>query len=260
MQFAKKKYGQHFLINQNVVEQIASYINALAQKHTKNVLEVGPGKGVLTQELVKYDLNLKAVEIDQDMVDHLLQAKILTEEALIRQNFLKLDLDDLFGGEEFLLVGNFPYNISSQIVIKMLEEYSRIPAMLGMFQREMAERIIEPKGSKVYGRLSVLTQCKYIGKKMVKISPGSFNPPPKVDSMVIQLERKEVVDTIYTKKLFKTIVHLSFGQRRKMLRNTLKGLVKEKALLEESIFTERPEQLSIEQFAYLTELIEKQEI
>lgn len=255
MQFAKKKYGQHFLVNMNLVEQIANYIIDASNQYSKNVLEIGPGRGVLTKFLTQHDINLKVVEIDQDMVDVLLGEDIVKEEQIIKANILKLKLSEVFDGEPFILAGNFPYNISSQIVIQMLYDHDLIPAMVGMFQREMADRVLEKQGSKTYSKLSVLTQSKYSGKKLIKISPGSFNPPPKVHSAVIRLDRKEVIDPVFNEKLFKTIVGLAFGQRRKMMKNTLKGLISDEAMLADEIFTKRPEQLTVEEFGVLTNRI-----
>lgn len=256
MKFAKKKYGQHFLTNLSLVEQIASYIQDAANQYTLNVLEIGPGRGVLTQYLTKIpNINLKAIEVDPDMVTVLKEEGILDESQIINADILKSDIRDIFGGDQYLLVGNFPYNISSQIVIKMLVNRTYIPALIGMFQKEMADRVLSENDRKSYSRLSVLTQAMYSGKKLVKISPGSFNPPPKVDSMVIRLDRKDHVEEIYTEKLFRSVVALAFGQRRKMLRNTLKSLVTDETLFANPYFTKRPEQLTIEDFGNITSLI-----
>jgi 16S rRNA (adenine1518-N6/adenine1519-N6)-dimethyltransferase len=255
MQYAKKKYGQHFLTNMNLVEQISNYILAAAAEYGGNVLEIGPGRGVLTQYLAKGNINLKVVEIDPDMVEVLTTERILTPEQIILKDVLKFDLATVFDGQPFVLAGNFPYNISSQIIIKMIESHELVPCLIGMFQKEMADRIISVEGNKVYGRLSVITQSMYTGKKLVKIAPGSFSPPPKVDSMVIRLDRNIDIDPLFTQKLFRTIVALAFGQRRKMMKNTLKSLVTDESLFDNPVFTQRPEQLSINDFKLLTQLI-----
>lgn len=256
VKFAKKKYGQHFLTNLALVEQIASYVQSATKDYTLNVLEIGPGRGILTKYISKIpEINLKVVEVDPDMVEVLINEKILEPDQIIQADILKTDIRDTFGGEEFLLVGNFPYNISSQIVIKMLVNRSYVPALIGMFQKEMADRVLSDHDCKSYSKLSVLTQALYSGKKLVKISPGSFNPPPKVDSMVIRLDRKVEIEDIYQEKMFRTVVSLVFGQRRKMLRNTLKSLIKDETLLENPYFTKRPEQLLIEDFGNITSLI-----
>lgn len=255
MQFAKKKYGQHFLVNMNLVEQIAGYIIDAAGQYTKNVLEIGPGRGVLTKYLKQHDINLKVVEIDEDMVEVLLSESIVKPEQIIKANILKVNLREIFDGEPFILAGNFPYNISSQIVIQMLYQYDLIPAMVGMFQREMADRVLETEGTKSYSKLSVLTQAKYTGKRLIKISPGSFNPPPKVHSAVIRLDRKKVIKPIFKEKLFKTVVGLAFSQRRKMMKNTLKSLIFEGEMLQDEMLTRRPEQMTIEDFGILTNKI-----
>ncbi len=256
MKFAKKKYGQHFLTNMALVEQIASYVKDAAEQYTYNVLEIGPGRGVLTQYLSKIpNINLKVVEVDPDMVEVLTQEQIVKSEQIVEADILQTDIRKIFGGDQYLLVGNFPYNISSQIVIKMLVNKAYIPAMIGMFQKEMADRVLSEYDKKSYSRLSVLTQAQYSGRKLVKISPGSFNPPPKVDSMVIRLDRKDEVEDIYNEKLFRTVVALIFSKRRKMLRNTLKSLITDETLLENPYFTMRPEQLLVEDFGKITTLI-----
>lgn len=259
VKFAKKKYGQHFLTNLSLVEQIASYVQSATESYTLNVIEVGPGRGVLTRYLMQIpEINLKVVEIDEDMIQVITSEGIVTHDQVIQADILKTDIRDLFGGEEFLVVGNFPYNISSQIVIKMLVNHQLIPALVGMFQKEMADRVLSDYKSKSYSRLTVLTGGLYTGKKLVKISPGSFNPPPKVDSMVIRLDRKSVIQPIYKEKIFRTVVALAFGKRRKMIRNTLKSLIQDETLLDNPYFTMRPEQLRIEDFAKLALLIQNQ--
>jgi 16S rRNA (adenine1518-N6/adenine1519-N6)-dimethyltransferase len=170
---------------------------------------------------------------------------------------MKLRLEEVMG-QNFAIIGNYPYNISSQIVFKMLECRQFVPEMVGMFQKEMAERIVAPPGNKTYGVISVLTQAFYDGKLLFNVKPGSFNPPPRVMSAVIRLTRKPDYETLgCDHKLFKTIVKLTFGQRRKMLRNTMKSLINDSEVLEMPIFKERPEQLSVQDFVGLANLVEK---
>ena len=245
---AKKSYGQHFLTDHSVSTGIADAIN----EKIGNLLEVGPGRGMLTQYLIPLQKKLKLVEADRDMVS-ILQTKwpeINTD--LIEMDFLKYNLEDAFAGEEFSLVGNFPYNISSQIVFKMIDNRALIPEMIGMFQKEVGERIIADPGSKKYGVVSVLTQAYYEGHFIFHVPPESFNPPPKVDSIVIKLTRKAENYGDYNTSLFKHIVKSSFNQRRKMLRNTMKSIVSDKTFLNDPMFNKRPEQLNVEEFIALT--------
>lgn len=251
----KKRYGQHFLINENLTAQIAEEILS-KQDISNNILEVGPGQGVLTKYLLQK--NLKIVEIDEEMLDILLHDLQIDREQIIIGDFLKMDLKPLFSGEEFILAGNFPYNISSQIIFKMLDYKEFIPHMVGMFQKELANRLIAEHGGKEYGAISVLLQAFYTGKRLIKVSPGSFNPPPKVDSLVIELTRKEEVDPICHDPLFKQVVKQAFGQRRKMLRNTLKSFAKDSGLLKDPFFQQRPEQLSLLMFCNITKQIKEQ--
>ena len=165
-------------------------------------------------------------------------------------------MQKVFDGEPFHLIGNFPYNISSQIIFKMLKEYTLIPEMVGMFQKEVADRIIAPPGNKVYGVISVLTQAYYEGETIFKVSPGSFNPPPKVQSSVIRLKRKENYELGVDYKLLRSVVKTSFGQRRKMMRNTLKSLVKDETILKDPQFQKRPEELGLEEFIEVVKIVE----
>ena len=171
---------------------------------------------------------------------------------IIFLDFLKLNMKKVFDGEPFYMIGNYPYNISSQILFKMVKYRELIPEMVGMFQKEVSDRVIAPPGSKTYGVVSVLVQAFYEGENVVKVNPGSFNPPPKVMSSVIRLKRKENQDLGCDYGVFRTVVKTAFGQRRKMLRNTLKGLIKDPALLKEHYFTKRPEELGVEEFVDLT--------
>ncbi len=253
---AKKSYGQHFLINEHVAKNIVDRIPIKLPR--ENVLEVGPGKGVLTKYLLQLPITLKAVEADQDMIEFLKSQYPDIDHILIHKDFLKLDLGSIFNYSPFTLIGNFPYNISSQILFRMIAYREFIPQMIGMFQREVAERIVAPPGNKTRGSISVLTQAYYEGKVFQKVSPGSFSPPPKVQSAVIHLTRKENYTLPCNESLFKSIVKISFGQRRKMLRNTLKGMIDaDHNIFKEDIFSLRPEQLTLNQFISLTQQIEE---
>lgn len=252
---AKKSFGQHFLTNPHIRERIA---HVSSYTTTQNVLEVGPGKGALTSYLLTQDIHLKLVEADRDMIQYLLTESELPlqPDQLIAEDFLKVDLPQVFDGHPFILVGNYPYNISSQIIIKMLETRSFIPEMVGMFQKEVADRIISRKGTKTYGTLSVMTQVYYDVEKVMNIAPGNFTPPPKVDSAVIHCVRKP--EALYQGdfKYLQTVVRSIFGQRRKMVRNSLKPLFSKEALAELPYLTLRPEQMDVAQFVELAELFE----
>lgn len=253
---AKKSYGQHFLVNEGTAAKIAGLL--IREEAIKNVLEVGPGQGMLTKYLVKQDINLKVIEADSDMVESLkLNFVELTDENIIFLDFLKANLSKVFSGEQFYIIGNFPYNISSQIVFKMINAYHLVPEMVGMFQREVADRIIAPPGSKTYGVISVLTQAFYDGTMLLKIPPGAFNPPPKVNSAVIRLKRKANTELNCDPKLFRILVKITFGQRRKMLRNTLKQFVNDPEVLSDEFYNKRPEQMSVQDFINITNHIAK---
>jgi len=250
---AKKSYGQHFLVNENLAKNIADTAIELSDKYP--VLEIGPGKGVLTKYFYEKKINFKSVEADMDMIEYLHSTYPGISINLIFKDILKLDLNEVFD-EEFVLFGNFPYNISSQILFKMIEYKYKIPVLIGMFQREVAERIIASPGNKEYGILSVLVQAYYSGKIIFRVKPGSFSPPPKVDSAVIKLERKEKFELDCNETLFKTIVKSTFNKRRKMIRNTLKSLINDDEILKDDFFKKRPEQLSLDEFVELTNVIE----
>jgi len=252
---AKKSYGQHFLINESLADSIVAA--AIENAGDLPILEVGPGKGVLTQRLIQQNATFKAVEADRDMISYLKQNLPRMKERLIAGDFLKQNLNEPFDSE-YLLFGNFPYNISSQIIFKAIDYNAKIPTIIGMFQKEMADRIIAPHGSKTYGAISVLTQIFYQGKTIFRVSPGSFSPPPKVNSSVIMLHRNPILPPEVDFKTFRMVVKNSFGQRRKMIRNTLKSVVTQTELLEHRFFTMRPEQLSVQEFIELTLMIQNQ--
>lgn len=251
---AKKALGQHFLIDETLTSNIAHSLTLLEEY--PRILEIGPGQGVLTQHLLKLKADFKAVELDQDMVQYLLEHLPDIKGKIINIDFLKVDFEIAHDGQEFLLIGNFPYNISTEIVFKMIDNRHLIPEMVGMFQKEVADRIVAPHGSKIYGVTSVLTQAFYSGETLFAVPPSSFNPPPKVQSSVIRLVRKEGTLDCNPKKL-RQVVKTTFNNRRKMLRNTLKPLVDDPSFLEDKLFTLRPEQLSVENFIELTNRIEK---
>lgn len=252
---AKKSYGQHFLTSEAIAERIGNSL--LLTDQYDHVLEVGPGKGMLTKYLLNQNYQLTVVEADRDMVGYLQVHYPSLSPQIISKDFLKLKLDDLFDNQTFGIIGNFPYNISSQIVFKMLEYKSQVPELVGMFQKEMAERIVAPPGNKTYGVISVLTQAFYSGEYLFTVNKGSFNPPPKVQSAVIRLTRKPEQQLGCDEKLFRRVVKQAFSQRRKMLRNTMKTFVKGDDILKETLFTQRPEQLSLEDFVQLTNWIDE---
>jgi 16S rRNA (adenine1518-N6/adenine1519-N6)-dimethyltransferase len=255
---AKKKYGQHFLTNEHYSKSIAEDI--LREDDTGRILEIGPGKGFLTQFLLEGDAQLSLVELDEDMVNYLQGEFELEDAVILHEDFLKLDLSQLFDGQDFSIVGNFPYNISSQIIFKILEHRKRIPVFSGMFQKEVAQRLASPHGTKTYGILSVLLQAFYQVEKRFDIAPGNFNPPPKVDSSVILCKRLEKAKITENVELFFTIVKMAFNQRRKMLRNSIKGLLITRELSDDSqkYLTLRPEQMRVEDFVTLTKELKRQ--
>ena len=218
---------------------------------------MGPGQGVLTRFLADRIDQYKVVEIDQDMVDKI-NADIpqLRADQIIFKDIMKLDVRNVFNDQPFSLVGNFPYNISSQLLFIMYEYEDLIPTMIGMYQKEVADRVLASHGNKTYGILSVLLQSLYDCKKLFNVSPGSFNPPPKVDSTVIKLTRNPDKQLDCDKKLFKRVVKMAFNQRRKMLKNNLKLLIGDEEILKEEIFSMRAEQLSVADFINITKRIE----
>lgn len=253
---AKKSLGQHFLNDLWLAERIVS---ALRESKPKRVLEVGPGQGVLTQFLLKGDYHFKAIEIDDTLQAYLIKKFPEFKGNLVHFDFLKARLDRFFDGEEFSVIGNFPYNISSQIIFKILQYKTLVPELIGMFQKEVAERIVAGPGSKIYGVTSVLTQAFYTGELLFHVPPSSFDPPPKVDSAVIRLRRKAELTLDCDEVLFKNIVKTAFRQRRKMMRNTLKIFMRPGTELGEDVLTNRPEQLSVQDFIDITKKIDTDE-
>ncbi len=250
---AKKNFGQHFLKDENIANRVADTLNDFP---TLPVMEVGGGTGMLTKFLLKREVDLKVVEIDNESIVYLKEHFPELEGRIIEKDFLKLKLDDYFNAE-FCIIGNYPYNISSQIFFKVLDNKELIPFCSGMIQKEVAERMAAPPGSKTYGILSVLMQVWYDIEYLFTVNEQAFIPPPKVKSAVIKLTRNNREKLNCNDKLFKTVVKTSFNQRRKMLRNSLKSLLSEDSSLpDDPLLTKRPEQLSIEQFEQLTNLLE----
>ncbi|MFY0712317.1 16S rRNA (adenine(1518)-N(6)/adenine(1519)-N(6))-dimethyltransferase RsmA [Seonamhaeicola sp. NFXS20] len=251
---AKKHLGQHFLKDENIAKKIG---DTLTLKGYKKVLEIGPGMGVLTKYLLEKDVETYVIEIDTESVAYLQAHYLNLAPRIIEKDFLKYNLSEVFEDESFAITGNFPYNISSQIVFKALELRRQIPEFTGMFQKEVAKRICSKEGSKVYGILSVLTQAYYDAEYLFTVPPSVFNPPPKVDSGVLRLIRKTDYNLPCNEILFFKVVKTAFQQRRKTLRNSLKTFNLSDNLKANSIFGKRPEQLSVAQFIELTLLIEK---
>ena len=250
---AKKSFGQHFLKDEILAMNIASSLSK--SLGINRVLEVGPGRGMLTKNLLKQDINLKVVELDRDMIPIL--NKNFPNLEIIQEDFLKTDLNAMFDGQSFLLIGNYPYNISSQIIFKMLEYKDLIPEMVGMFQKEVGERIVSKEGSKKYGVISVLAQLHYKGELIFQVPPTAFIPPPKVDSVVIKMTKRVTPLNLKNEKLFRTIVKASFGNRRKMIRNCLKTIIPDHEILKDKRFNARPESLSVQEFVDLTNEVDE---
>lgn len=258
---AKKHLGQHFLKDHTIAKKIA---DSISYEDYSEVLEIGPGMGVLTKFLLLKNAKVTVMEIDTESVTYLKDdfkqehIKLNTDPnnfQILETDFLKADLQTVFKGSPFAIIGNFPYNISSQIVFKTIENREFIPEFAGMFQKEVAKRIAEKPGSKMYGILSVLTQAFYDVKYLFTVHPQVFNPPPKVQSGVISMVRKPDYTLPVDEDLFFRVVKTAFNQRRKMLRTSLKSLISSDSLKEEPIFAMRPEQLSVNEFVELTKKI-----
>jgi len=251
---AKKFLGQHFLEDETIAEKIA---NALALEGYDKVLEIGPGMGVLTKYLLKKPVTTYVIEIDEESVNYLKNNYLNLRSRIIEKDFLKYDVSETFGDEAFAICGNFPYNISTQIVFKTLALRHQIPEFSGMFQKEVAQRICSKSGSKVYGILSVLVQAFYNTEYLFTVPPTVFNPPPKVESGVLKLTRKANFSLPCNETLFFRVVKQAFMHRRKTLRNSLKTLELSNTLKTNNIFNKRPEQLDVQDFIDLTGLIEQ---
>ena len=259
---AKKHLGQHFLKDESIARQIAE---TLSLEGYTNVIEIGPGTGVLTKYLLSEEIRLVAMDLDADSIIYLnhsfplehpqvLKGKATLE--VVEADFLNYDLNTLFGKEQFAITGNFPYNISSQIVFKMLEIKAQVPEFSGMFQKEVAQRICEKEGNKTYGILSVLVQAFYDAEYLFTVPAQVFDPPPKVQSGVLRLVRKPNFELECDEKLFFKVVKSAFNQRRKTIRNSLKTFELSDELRSEEVFDKRPEQLSVPDFINLTKKIE----
>jgi 16S rRNA (adenine1518-N6/adenine1519-N6)-dimethyltransferase len=249
----KKKLGQHFLRDRNIAVKI---VESLTANDQQAILEVGPGMGVLTGLLLeRYDTRFYAAEIDAESIEFLKEQFPKLGNRLIFENFLKLDLTNLFS-ERISIIGNFPYNISSQIFFKIIENRSKVDEVVGMVQREVALRICEPPGTRTYGILSVLLQAYYSINYLFTVSEGVFTPPPKVKSAVIKLTRNTTERLNCDEQLFARVVKTGFNQRRKTLRNSLKAL-RSDMNMSHPLFEKRPEQLSVADFVELTNFLEK---
>jgi len=251
---AKKSYGQHFLTNDEYAQRIADAL-VLTDEYD-GVLEIGPGKGMLTKYLIDKPYHLKVVEADKDMVTYLEKHYPTLRNDIISANFLSLRPNEYFNAP-FAIIGNYPYNISSQILMKAVESRHLVPELVGMFQKEVAERVVAGPGSKVYGVIGILVQAYYEPTYLFTVSKQHFNPPPKVESAVIRLERRStplVSDDLWP--VFRQIVKVVFGQRRKMLRNTLKPLLDAEEL-KKPYYQARPEQISVVELAEIARKVKK---
>jgi 16S rRNA (adenine1518-N6/adenine1519-N6)-dimethyltransferase len=252
---AKKHLGQHFLKNEGIAKDIADTL--IKSSEYSKVLEIGPGMGVLTKYLLEKDFETYVIEIDTESVEYLSANYLKLSNRIIEKDFLKYNINEVLNDEPFAIIGNFPYNISTQIVFKTLEMKKQVPEFSGMFQKEVAQRICAKHGSKTYGILSVLAQAFYNAEYLFTVPPNVFNPPPKVDSGVMRLTRKEDYSLPCEEKLFYRVVKTSFQQRRKTLRNSLKSLNLSDETRRLEVFNMRPEQLSVKEFINLTCIIEK---
>jgi 16S rRNA (adenine1518-N6/adenine1519-N6)-dimethyltransferase len=250
---AKKSYGQHFLKSEDIAERIGYSLKRVSE--TKQILEVGPGMGMLTKYLLaQKEYNTFAVEADADMVTYLKSNYPILEPNLIFKDFLDFKPETVFGESQFSLIGNFPYNISSQIIFWILDYRPQVTEMVGMFQKEVADRIVSKPGSKVYGIISVICQAYYDTEYLFTVEPNSFVPPPKVMSSVIRLTRKDGFVLDCDEQKFKQLIKAAFNQRRKMLRNTLKPFFPEGSLMDDPFFQKRPEELGWQDYVKLTKM------
>ncbi|NND88701.1 MAG: 16S rRNA (adenine(1518)-N(6)/adenine(1519)-N(6))-dimethyltransferase RsmA [Flavobacteriaceae bacterium] len=254
---AKKHLGQHFLRDESIAKKIGTTLSLEGYDH---VLEIGPGMGVLTKYLLEQKVNVVAIDLDSESIDYLEKHYAAPNLELLEADFLKMDLTEIFGDEPFAIIGNFPYNISTQIVFKMLENKAQIPEFSGMFQKEVAQRICAKEGNKIYGILSVLTQAFYDTEYLFTVPPDVFQPPPKVDCGVLRLVRKKDQQLPCSESMLRKVVKTAFQQRRKTLRNSLKSFNISDKLKEDAIFGQRPEQLSVAQFIALTQKLEEDAI
>ncbi len=252
---AKKHLGQHFLTDKNIAAKIVNSLNSVGA-----VLEVGPGMGILSDFLLqKPELDVFMVDIDTESYQFLQKKYPQLGQKLINADFLEMDFDAVFTGS-FSIIGNFPYNISSQILFKVLDNRHKIPEVVGMFQKEVAERCAAKPGSKTYGILSVFLQAYYKVEYLFTVKAGDFNPPPKVLSGVMRLSRNEIKELGCDEKLFWQVVKAGFNQRRKTLRNALSSLINKEKMTEEPMLDLRAERLSVADFVRLTNMIQENKI
>ena len=250
---AKKHLGQHFLTDKNIADKIVNSLHA--GDHYKQILEVGPGMGILSDFLLaRKDLETYLIDIDTESYEFLKKKYTNLGERLINGDFLQLDFASVFSGK-FGIIGNFPYNISSQILFKVLDNRNQVVELVGMFQKEVAQRCAETPGSKEYGILSVFLQAFYKVEYLFSVKPGVFNPPPKVTSAVIRLTRNDIEKLNCDEKLFWQVVKAGFNQRRKTLRNALSSLLSKERMTDDPMFDLRAERLSVEDFVKMTNLI-----
>jgi 16S rRNA (adenine1518-N6/adenine1519-N6)-dimethyltransferase len=254
---AKKHLGQHFLKDESIAKKIG---DTLSLNGYAKVLEIGPGMGMLTKYLLEKEIDIVAMDLDTESITYLENNYGNEKLQLLEADFLRCELSDIFGTEPFAIIGNFPYNISTQIVFKTLENKEQIPEFSGMFQKEVAQRICASEGSKTYGILSVLTQAFYDAEYLFTVPPTVFDPPPRVESGVLRLVRKADISLPCSEKMLYKVVKTAFQQRRKTLRNSLKSFNLSEKLKEDSIFGQRPEQLSVPQFIALTKKLEEDAI
>ena len=254
----KKFLGQHFLIDENISKKI---VNSVSLKEFDKIVEIGPGKGALTKYLFKFSDKLILIEYDTESVKFIKSSFKKHNPNIIKRDFLKYNLNDiLLQTSKNLIIGNFPYNISSQIIFKILDNYLLVDNLIGMFQKEVAERIVSKPNTKEYGIISIKTQLLFDVKILFNVSPNVFSPKPRVNSSVISMIRKKKINVDFDLKLFDRLVKLSFQQRRKKIKNSLKKLDIKENILEDSIFGLRPEQLSVNEFIRLTQKISNETI
>jgi len=252
---AKKQFGQHFLTDERIAEDIVKSLQLTSQY--KIVLEVGPGMGVLTKYLIHIpSFETHVIDIDRDSIAYLKKHFPALQDKIIEGDFLALDLPKLFNNQPFAVIGNFPYNISTEILFKVLDHKNNVPEVVGMFQKEVAERIAAKPRNKTYGITSVLLQAFYDIEYLFTVHENVFNPPPKVKSAVIRLRRNQVQQLDCNEKLFKQVVKAGFNQRRKTLRNSIKAFKLKPEFVNHIYLTQRAEELSVADFVALTNMIE----
>lgn len=252
---AKKHLGQHFLKNENIAHDIVKSL--VHSSEYKTVLEVGPGMGVLTKYLVNETaFETHVIELDRESIAYLKQHFPILENRILSGDFLKLDLHSLFNNQPFAVIGNFPYNISTEILFKVLDHKNQVPEVVGMFQKEVAERIAAKPKNKTYGITSVLLQAFYNIEYLFTVGENEFIPPPRVKSAVIRLTRNEVKQLDCNEKLFKQVVKAGFNQRRKTLRNSIKAFKLKPEFAEHKYLTQRAEELSVKEFVELTNMLD----